>query len=167
MNALNWQISPTDGSIGLPLGIPPDLFVGPLSQYQVIAAPDLSIYNALHQLLQWTLSETWLTVLFWRPALLQLMLVFMAGNLFLLRREVLPAMSIVPVVATTLSLVPLISSQDFRYQYCLYVAGFPVLVFLTAMVARGRLKPAEVADLRRSNRHQPRSPVPMSPSAGA
>ena len=166
VNALNWQISPTDGSIGVPLGIPPNLFVGLLSQYQVIPAPALSVNKALHQLLQWTLSQTWLTVLFWRPAFLQLMLVFMAGNLFLLRREVLPAMSIVPVLATTLSLVPLISSQDFRYQYCLYVAGFPLLIFLTAMVARGRSKPAEMADRRRPDRHQASSPVRMSPSAG-
>ena len=157
MNALNWQISPTDGSIGLPLGIPPDLFAGPLSKFRVVPAPVESINTALHQLLRWTTAETWRTVLFWRPAFLQFILVFMAGALLILRRELLAPMSILPVLATTLSLVPLISSQDFRYQYCLYVAGLPLLIFLTAMVTRGRLKPAEMLERQRRRRGSKRA----------
>ena len=92
------------------------------------------INAALKGLYRWSVSETLPAVLFWRPAAMQLLLLFLAGVLLLLKGYRTASWALVPIIANTLSLVPLISSQDFRYQYPIYLIGIPLAIYMLAQI---------------------------------
>lgn len=131
MNSLNWKLSPSRNSIYVPFGVHPELFAN-APQFSVRASPVVSIHTVLQSLYRWSSTEILATVVFWRPAAIQLVLLFLAGALVLLKGNRTAPLVLIPLVANTLSLVPLIATQDFRYQYPMCFIGIPLVIYLLA-----------------------------------
>ena len=129
MNALNWRLSPPmNAQYTLTvLGIVADQTgVKPWSE---ISRPNLAAKAFVDGLFYRTISAPWSFALFWRPAAIFLALLTVAVLLGGWLRE-RAYLILLPVVFNTVSLAPLISSQDFRYQYVTYVVGLPAVFML-------------------------------------
>lgn len=132
MNSLNWRLSPpmnAEYTLTV-LGVAADhTGVKPWSE---TARPNIAAKAFVDGVFFRTTSSVWSFTLFWRPAVIFLALLTIALLLGGWLRE-RAYLILLPVIFNTLSLAPLISSQDFRYQYVAYVVGLPALFMLLGL----------------------------------
>jgi len=130
MNAINWRLSPPhNAEYALTvLGVVSDP-TGP-HPWSESARPLATVKALVDGVFYATISTPSSFVIVWRPAAIFLVLI---GLVVLLGRRTRAYVALLPVVMNIVSLIPLISSQDFRYQYPAYVVGIPVAFLLLSL----------------------------------
>ncbi|WP_201864666.1 DUF6020 family protein [Microvirga soli] len=131
VNSLNWRISPPVHAARhlVPLDIWQDPSPGAI---QITYNPvSQLVANFLTREVSWTTSNELLFSIFWRPASVVFIILILVSALRQRQKLCVVFVVLSPVLFNTLSLVPLIGSQDYRYQFPLVLAGLlltPLLI---------------------------------------
>jgi len=130
LNSLNWRLSPVFSEL-FPIGIykvPDDP-----RPWDMTMQANENVRAILDRVFQWTVAAPWRFAIFWRPATTMLaLLVFVAMAALQGIRPIL-LLPLAPVFLNVASLVPLMTTQDFRYEYPAVLIG-PLLIAFYAGV---------------------------------
>jgi len=138
MNSLNWRLSnPFNTSYALyPIGIWDD-GTGTFA-WTVKPDPNPAIRAGINRVVQFTAASPWHYAVFWRPATMMLALFVVAAMASLQGMRPVLLLALSPVILNVLSLVPVIGSQDFRYDYPTVLIGPLLIVFFAGICSLRR-----------------------------
>lgn len=129
VNSLNWRLSPpVNAEYGLfPFGV--EKLAGDAHPWDMTVQANESVRAMLHRGFKLTVAAPWCFAIFWRPATMLLALLAFVAMAALHGMRPILLLPLAPVLLNVASLVPLIGSQDFRYEYPVVLLGLSLIVF--------------------------------------
>ncbi len=126
VNSLNWRLSPLWAE-SFPIGI--DKLPGDSHPWDMTVQANENFRAMLDRVSQWASATPARSAIFWRPATMLLGLFAFVAMAALQGMRPILLLPLAPVLLNVASLVPLIGSQDFRYEYPVVLLGLSLIVF--------------------------------------
>ncbi len=139
VNSLTWRLSPTEHAAAslvlLDIWRDPSGTGPALPKRSPLVPGEMATKYAA-----WSTSKPSLFVLFWRPALIFLVVLALASLVVATRgAPKMALLALTPIVLNALSLVPVTGSQDFRYLFATTLVGIPLAVLFAGLSRQSRV----------------------------
>ncbi len=132
VNSLNWRLSPLWAE-HFPYGI--YKAPGESHPWDMTIQANQNVKAALDRVSQWSSATPARCAIFWRPATMMLALLAFVAMAALRGMRPTLLLPLAPVFLNVASLVPLIGSQDLRYEYPVVLIGLSLIAFYAGVSA--------------------------------